>query len=167
MRAICAAAIDPDGALDEAVEIFSEYRAIGYQLGITALAVMICAELLSKNKADVALQIIEHSLAVSSGNSERIFEAELYRLKARALLAGDRSGAEIKRLLEHAIDVARAQQARSLELRSATDLAVLHMSMGRRDSARELLGPVDAMFSSATESPDLKAARSVLERASS
>ena len=167
VRAICAAAIDPDGALDEAVEIFSEYRAIGYQLGITALAVLLCAELLSKNKADVALQIIEHSLAVSSGNSERIFEAELYRLKARALLAGDRSGAEIKRLLEHAIDVARAQQARSLELRSATDLAVLHMSMGRRNSARELLGPVDAMFSSATESPDLKAARSVLERASS
>ena len=56
---------------------------------------------------------------------------------------------------------------KSLELRSATDLAVLYISMGRRDSARELLGPVDAMFSSATESPDLKAARSLLERASS
>ena len=154
-------------ALDEAVEIFSEYRATGYQLGITALAVLHCVELLSKDKADVALQIIEQSLVISSGNSERIFEAELYRLKARALQAGYRSGDEKKKLLEHAIDVARAQQARSLELRSATDLAALHMSMGRRDSTRELLGPVYAMFSSAMESPDLTAARSLLERASS
>ncbi len=167
VRAICAAAMDPDGAVDEAVEIFSEYRATGYQLGITALAVLLCAELLSKGKADVARQIIEQCLAISSGNSERIFEAELYRLKARALLAGNRSRTEIKRLLEHAIDIARAQQARSLELRSATDLAALHISMSQHESARELLGPVYAMFSSATELPDLKAARSLLERTSS
>jgi hypothetical protein len=167
VRAICAAAMDSDGTLDEAVEVFNEYRATGYQLGITALAVLLCAELLSKDKTDVALQIIEQSLAVSSGNNERIFEAELCRLKARALLAGNHSGTEITRLLEHAIDIAKAQQARSLELRSATDLAVLYISMGQRDSVRELLGPICAMFSSATESPDLKAARSLLERVSS
>ena len=54
VRAICAAAMDPNGALDEAVEVFSEYRrSTGYQLGITALAVLLCPELLSKDKADV------------------------------------------------------------------------------------------------------------------
>ena len=159
--------MDSSGTVDEAVEIFSEYRVTGYQLGLTALAVPLCAELLLKGEADVARQIIEQCLAISSGNSERIFEAELYRLKARALLAGNRSRTEIKTVLEHAIGIARVQQARSLELRSATDLAALHMSMGQRDSARELLGPVYAMFSSATEFPDLKAARSLLERASS
>jgi predicted ATPase len=72
--------------------------------------------------------VIDHGLSIVSHNSERIFEAELYRLKARALSMRGAPDAEAKTLLDQALRTARSQQARSLELRAATDFARLWMN---------------------------------------
>jgi hypothetical protein len=125
--------------MDEVMEALEEYRAAGYQLGITALAVLLASALLAKDKPDAALEIIDQSLATTS--HERIFEAELYRLKARALTARGTQEPEISRLLEHALETARNQHARSLELRVANDLAARHIGGGERDAAQSLVAP--------------------------
>jgi hypothetical protein len=124
VRGICASALDPTSStMDEVMEALEEYRSAGYQLGITALAVLLGSALLAKGKPEAALEIIDQSLATAS--HERIFEAELYRLKASASLARGAQEGEVSRLLKHALDTARNQQARSLELRISDDLAAV------------------------------------------
>ena len=68
----------------------------GYQLGITALYVLLCPALLLRHELEAALEMIEQGLLIASHNGERIFEAELYRLKARALLVRGAPEAEAR-----------------------------------------------------------------------
>jgi tetratricopeptide (TPR) repeat protein len=147
--------------MDEVMEALEEYRSAGYQLGITALAVLLGSALLAKDKPEAALEIIDQSLATAS--HERIFEAELYRLKARALMARGTQEPEISRLLEHALETARNQHARSLELRVANELAARRIGEGRHGEAQDLLAPIYASFGDAMESQDLWTAKLLLE----
>jgi hypothetical protein len=64
----------------------SEYQRAGYQPGITAQFALLCPVLLLRNEPEAALEVIDHGLSIVSHNSERFLEAELYRLKAWALL---------------------------------------------------------------------------------
>jgi predicted ATPase/class 3 adenylate cyclase len=130
IRGISTTMLDPSSdalALDEVKGAFNDYRRAGYQLGITALDILWCPALLLRQQPEAALEIIEQGLTTASHNSERIFEAELYRLKARALLARNGAGAmaDVQPLLYRAMTTARKQEARSLEFRAAMDLAAL------------------------------------------
>src|SRR5262245_17616615 len=85
IRDICAATLDASAdRLDEAKTSLEEYQRAGYQLGLTVQYALLCQALLCHNLPDAALEVIDHGLSVVSHNSERFFEAELYRLKARA-----------------------------------------------------------------------------------
>ena len=61
-----------------------------------------------------------------------------------------------------AIDTARSQQAKSLELRAATSLARLWRDQGKRNEARDLLAPVYGWFTEGFETADLKDAKALL-----
>src|SRR5262249_47554661 len=94
-------------------------------------------------------------------NSERFFEAELYRLKARALLMRGCAEGEAESLLDQALRTARGQQARSVELRAATDLARLWMKQGKRGEARDVLESIYGRFSEGFDTRDLAEAKTV------
>ena len=163
IRGICAAALDASGGrLDEVKAALDEYQRAGYQLGITAQFVLLCPALLLRNEPEAALEVIDHGLSIVSHNSERFFEAELYRLKARALLMRGAPDAEAESLLDQALRTARSQQARSLELRAATDLARLWMNQGKRAEARDVLESIYGRFSEGFDTRDLKEAKAVL-----
>jgi predicted ATPase len=166
IRGICVTLLDPSsGALEEIRATLHEYRGAGYQLGITALYVLLCPALLFSHNCEVALELIEQGLATTSRNSERIFEAELYRLKARALLVRGAPDAktEAQSLLDQALTTARSQHAKALELRAAMDTAELWIDQGRREDALGLLAPVYAWFSEGFDTQDLKQAKALLE----
>lgn len=165
VRGICAALREPSpAAFEEVRTALDEYRGAGYQLGITALYVLLCPALLLNRQWEEALDLIEQGLATATRNSERIFEAELYRLKARVLLARDAgaAGAEARSLLDQALATARVQDVKALELRAATDLAALRKSEDRREDALNLLTPVYVWFSEGFETQDLREARALL-----
>ena len=63
-----------------------------------------------------------------------------------------------------ALDIARRQQAKSLELRVATSLARLWQSQGKRQEAYDLLAPVYDWFTEGFDTADLQEARAMLER---
>jgi predicted ATPase/class 3 adenylate cyclase len=113
--------------LEEVHEALEKYRDAGYQLGITVLHVLRCQALLVNRRPEAALEAAEHGLSTVERNNERILEAELCRLKARALLhcAAPHARANARLWLERAVATARSQGARSLELRAANDLAGL------------------------------------------
>ncbi|CAM3203644.1 transcriptional regulator [Pseudomonas floridensis] len=87
--------------------------------------------------------------------------AELLRCRAEAVQVHDEAEAEA--LLLQALEVARAQHALAWELRSATSLAGLWQRQAKAQQARVLLAPVYARFSEGFATPDLLAARALLD----
>ncbi len=167
IRGICVASLDPSsGALEEIRAALDEYRRAGYQPVITALYVLLCPALLASRDCEAALELIEQGLATTSRNSERIFEAELYRLKARALLVRGAPDAktEAQSLLDQALTTARSQHAKALELRAAMDRAALWIDQGRREEALSFLAPIYASFAEGFDTQDLRQAKALLDQ---
>src|SRR5262245_225280 len=166
IRGICMTMLDPSvGTLENVTGALEQYRGAGYQLGITALYVLMCPALLLRHELEAALEAIEQGLLAASHNGERIFEAELYRLKARALLVrgAPEARTEAQALLDQALRSARGHQARSLELRVVRDLAALWHDQGRRDEALRLLKATYDWFSGGFETQDLQEAKALLD----
>ena len=94
------------------------------------------------------------------------YEAELYRLKGELLLAAGQSkatGQEAEACFQQALDIARRQQAKSLELRAAMSLSRLWQQQGKRAEARELLAPIYGWFTEGFDTADLQEAKALLE----
>jgi predicted ATPase len=108
-----------------------------------------------------ALALVDEALARLEGTDERLFEAEVHRIKANLLLASSADRAEA--YLFRAIAAARAQDAKLWELRAATSLARLWAERGERQKAGDLLAPVHAWFTEGFDSADLKDAGALLD----
>lgn len=108
------------------------------------------------------LGVLDEALAVSQATSERWWDAELHRMRAemlRALGGGDHA---VEAALLQATEIAHAQCTRSLELRAAVSLARWLRLRGRGDDARRRLSAVYGWFTEGFDTPDLRAARSLL-----
>jgi tetratricopeptide (TPR) repeat protein len=111
--------------------------------------------------------IVDHLLSSLAKNGEHVWDAELHRHKGTLLLQSDNgSEMEAEGCFRRALEVARAQQAKSLELRAATSLARLQRDRGRNPAARETLAPVYEWFTEGFDTQDLKAAKKLLEELS-
>jgi predicted ATPase len=107
------------------------------------------------------LTLIAEALALVERTSERWCEPELYRRRGELFeRAADEGGAETAYV--RAVDVARYQGVRALELRSATRLAELWARTGRAADGPTLLAPIVAGFDPSTDLADLVRARLVL-----
>jgi predicted ATPase len=109
-----------------------------------------------------ALAAVADGLSAAAATGVRWWDAELHRLKGISLLAHHRSD-EAQAAFEQALRVARDQQAKSLELRAATNLARLCGEQGRRAEARDLLAPVYGWFTEGFDTADLKEAKALLD----
>jgi predicted ATPase len=67
---------------------------------------------------------------------------------------------------QQALDVARRQEAKSLELRAAMSLARLWQQQGKRGEACELLAPIYGWFTEGFDTADLQEAKALLEELS-
>jgi predicted ATPase len=97
-------------------------------------------------------------------SKQRWYEAETNRMAGEIALQSsvpDRGKAEA--YFNSALAVARAQQAKSWELRAAMSLARLWRDQGKPQQARELLAPVYGWFTEGFETRDLKEAKALLE----
>ena len=142
----------------------AEFVGTGYLYAVTALYALLSQAFLAKHQLIPAREIISKGLATVEQTGERSFEAELLRLKARALVIEGGSGmsTHAQKLLEESLAVAQRQQARSLELRAAADLARLYRDRARCAEARDLLAPVFGWFTEGFDTADLKEAAALL-----
>jgi adenylate cyclase len=112
-------------------------------------------------RPDAGLITVREALALVEETGERFCEAELHRLKGVQWLdLGNEKDAEAS--FRTAIEVARAQQAKSWELRATTNLSRLWLAQSRTSEAREALTEVYDWFSEGFDTPDLRAARELL-----
>jgi predicted ATPase len=109
-------------------------------------------------------QRLTEALAVVSQTGERWAEAELYRLQGQLLLqqaVPDEQHSAI--CFQHALALARSQQAKSFELRAATSLARLWQCRGKRQEAYDLLAPVYHWFTEGFDTADVQEAKALLD----
>src|SRR5262249_12517206 len=89
------------------------------------------------------LQALAEAHTLVEQHEERWWEAEIYRLRGVLLLQQTLTQQdEAEACFQQALDVARHQQAKSLELRAAISLARLWQQQGKRAAARDLLEPI-------------------------
>jgi class 3 adenylate cyclase/predicted ATPase len=118
-------------------------------------------------QAEEGLRIVAEALAMVDKTGFRLYEAELHRLQGELLLrqaTPDSPQAEAS--LHRALDLARYQQAKSLELRAAMSLSRLWQQQSKREKARKLLAEIYGWFTEGFDTADLKAAKALLERLS-
>jgi predicted ATPase len=113
---------------------------------------------------DQALEAVGKGLARARETLARFNEAELYRLKGELLVTRDGPDADdAERCFREAVDIARRQRAKSLELRAAMSLSRLLQRRGNREEARRLLAEVYGWFTEGFDTADLKDARALLD----
>ena len=113
---------------------------------------------------DDARRCIDEAIDKVEGSKEKWCEAEVHRIAgeiALKSLAPDPEKAEA--YFDHALSVARQQQAKSWELRAAMSLARIWRDQGKPQQARELLAPVYGWFTEGFDDTlDLKEAKALL-----
>jgi predicted ATPase len=110
------------------------------------------------------LAVLAEAFTVVAVTEARWWEAELYRLRGDLLLhlpSPDASQAEAS--FHQALDVARCQQAKALELRAAMSLSRLWQCRGKREEARQLLANIYHWFTEGFDTGDLKTAKALLD----
>ena len=113
---------------------------------------------------DAALRCIYEAITAAETTKERWCEAEIHRIAGEiALRSPEPDMPKAEAYFYRALNIARAQQAKSWELRAAMSMAQLWRDQGGRDAARELLAPLYGWFTEGFDTPDLKQARALLD----
>jgi adenylate cyclase len=112
-----------------------------------------------------ALALVGQALAVAETSGENHWQAEIYRLKGELLL-NSKESPEAESCFRHAIDIARRQSAKSLELRAVTSLSRLLQEQSKGDEGRQMLAEIYGWFTEGFDTADLKDAQALLEELS-
>lgn len=131
-------------------------------------------------QAEEGLATLAEALTWVDKSGERFYEAELYRLKGELTLQKlsvarsqlpvinpqsltSTAQPEAEACFQKAIEIARRQQAKSLELRATMSLARLWQQQGKKDEARQLLAEIYGWFTEGFDTKDLQEAKALLE----
>ena len=115
-------------------------------------------------KFEDAWRCIGEAMTAVEATKERWFEAEVHRVAGEIALKSPKpDAAEAQAYFERALEVARQQQAKSLELRAATSMARLWRDQGKRQAAHDFLAPIHGWFTEGFNTLDLKEARALLD----
>jgi predicted ATPase len=160
------------GKASDAVQMINAGMAACRSIGGTLFEPMFLSYLAGAHanlgKFDKAWCCIDEATTVVETTNERWWEAELNRTAGEiAVMSPEPDAAKAEAYFERALAVARAQQAKSLELRAAMSMARLWRDQGKRDEARELFAPVHGWFTEGFDTLDLKEAKALLDELSS
>jgi predicted ATPase len=121
MRGAARSMLDPhDAVVAEIREALVAYRATGARFQSTYHLILLAQALAGCGRYGEGLSALREAALLVEDTGERYVEAEIYRLEGNLLLA-ENGPAEAEPRYLKALEVARAQDARSLELRAACD----------------------------------------------
>jgi predicted ATPase len=156
------------GKASDAVGIFTAaipvWRSIGSRLFLPVWLSLLARAYGELGQFDDALSHIGEAITMVETTKETWYEAEVHRIAGEvALMSPEQDAAKTEACFERALAIARAQQAKSWELRAAMSMARLWRDQGKRDEARELLAPVYGWFTEGFDTLDLKQAKALLD----
>jgi predicted ATPase len=155
------------------------FRATGSGIWLSYCLVLLAGVYGKVGQAEEGLGVLAEAFAFVGESEEHLYEAELYRLKGTLVLqSGVRKPrtqdlapsfqveAEAKACFLKAIEIARRQQAKSLELRAVTSLARFWQQQGKNEQALDMLSETYGWFTEGFDTADLKDAKSLLDELS-
>jgi predicted ATPase len=141
----------------------ASWRATGAALFVSCFCTMLAEVYDHLGHPKDGLQALAEAHALVEQHEERWWEAEICRLQGVLLLRQPETPqAEAEAWLQRALDVARHQEAKSLELRAAMSLGRLWQQQGKRQEAYDLLAPIYHWFTEGFDTADLQDARALL-----
>jgi predicted ATPase/class 3 adenylate cyclase len=153
-----------EGGIARMRHYLSELRATGSEVMSDFGLALIGTALGKMGRFDEGLRTVDEAFPFIEPSGQRLYEAEVHRLKGELLLAQDASNAaQAEQSFRTAIDISRRQKAKSWELRATTSLARLLRDTGRRDEARAMLAEIYNWFTEGFDTADLKDAKALLE----
>ncbi|MBI3797838.1 MAG: AAA family ATPase, partial [Deltaproteobacteria bacterium] len=162
-------------------EALSAYRATGAQIFLPLFLAFLAEGYLQLGRIQDGLQVVTEALQLTEANFDRFWEAELYRLKGELVLQSGqaktsqgKSGvrrpksedpntqhltpstqSEAQACFQQALEIARSQGAKSLELRAVMSLSRLWHRQGKTASARQMLAEIYNWFTEGFDTQDL------------
>jgi predicted ATPase len=127
------------------------------------------------------LKVLDEALTMVNRTGRCELEAELYRLKGELSLQSEvrspkseitspqhptpstQAEAEAEACFHKAIEIARRQQAKSLELRAVMSLSRLWQRQGKKEKARQMLAEIYDWFTEGFDTKDLQEAKALLQ----
>jgi class 3 adenylate cyclase/predicted ATPase len=153
-----------DAGITQLRQGLAGWRTTGAKLAGTRWHALLAEAYGLGGRVEEGLAVLSETLAWAAKTGESFWQAELYRLQGALLLRQtipDELQAEA--CFHQAVDVARRQGAKTLELRAVMSLCRLWQQQGKRAEARDLLTPVYAWFIEGFDIADLREARAFLD----
>jgi predicted ATPase len=114
---------------------------------------------------DDAWRCIGEAMTAAEATKERWYEADIHCIAGEiALMSPEPDAGKAEAHFGRALAIARAQQAKSWELRAAMSMARLWRDQGKRQQAHDLLAPVYDWFTEGFDTLDLREAKALLEQ---
>jgi DNA-binding SARP family transcriptional activator/predicted ATPase len=141
-----------------------QWRGMGAKLLLPNYLFFLADAYKQAGRHEEGLSSINEAIAIVAETGERTYEAELYRLRGELFLKQGRGDGEVETCFQQALQIARAQSARSWELRAALSLSRLWQKQDKFAQASELLSGIYDQFTEGFDTPDLQEARALLEQ---
>jgi predicted ATPase len=144
------------------------WRTTGSAAHLPAFLAQLAKAYAQGGQFDASRRCIDETMTAIDTSKERWLEADVHRIAGEiGLMSPQPDAAKAEAYFEHALAVARKQQAKSFELRAAMSMARLWRDQGKRDQARDLLAPVYDWFTEGFDTHDLKEAKMLLDELAS
>jgi predicted ATPase len=153
-----------EDGLEQLQQGLSAYQGTQVRLFTPYLLALLAETYGKRGKVEAGLRTLAEAFLIVDAFGSYFLEAELYRLKGELLLRqSSDNAAAVETCFHHALDIARSQQAKSLELRAAMSLSRLWQQQGKRQEAHDLLASVYNWFTEGFDTADLKDAKVLLD----
>lgn len=156
---------DIQAGIDATSTALADYLAVGWEVGKRYFTALLAELLGMGDRADEGLRLIEETTHLATERKELFMEAEVQRILGDLHLA--RSVPDIaaaEKNYRAAVEIAREQETKLLELRATTSLTRLLLPQGRLGEVRPMLARVYAWFTEGFDTPDLKDAKALLDQ---
>jgi predicted ATPase len=145
-------------------------RTMGAEIFRPYLLSLLAEACVNDGQIEPGLDALEEALTTAENHAERFYEAELHRLQGEVLLRKFVGPTGLSPLqmqpeaaFQTALDLARHQGARALELRAAMSLSRLWQQQNKQRQARQLLADIYNWFTEGFDTADLQEARALLD----
>lgn len=159
-------ALASEGRIQEGIARMHEgmeaHLAVGSKIGMPYFLALLAEIHAQQGELDEARKALSDALEIVNLRQD-FHKAEVYRKRGELSLKQGLEESEAERWFLEALQVARGQKAKSLELRAAMSLGRLRQSQGKKEEAFKLLSGVYEWFTEGFETADLKDAKMLLK----
>jgi predicted ATPase len=160
---------DDEDAADQIRQGLAAWQGTGAELMRPHSLTLLAEAYAATNRHDQALRVLDEALRLAEATGERMYVAEVCRLRGEHLLAIGPEGANVdaaQACFTRALTIASRQGARSLELRAATSLARLHRDGAKQVRSGDVILAIYEQFEEGFDTLDLTEARGLVTQAS-